>query len=82
MLMKRCAAYVRARKQLSIHEAPNILTIVLKRFQVSLAYLSIMAFFLLFVQSTCRKSIMAFFLLFQPAPGIKFTLSVESWYDH
>ncbi|XP_021895044.1 ubiquitin carboxyl-terminal hydrolase 15 [Carica papaya] len=29
----RCAAYVRARKQLSIHEAPNILTIVLKRFQ-------------------------------------------------
>jgi ubiquitin C-terminal hydrolase len=76
MLMKRCAAYVRARKQLSIHEAPNILTIVLKRFQVSLAYLSIMAFFLLFVQSTCRKSIML------PAPGIKFTLSVESWYDH
>ncbi|KAJ6770234.1 UBIQUITIN CARBOXYL-TERMINAL HYDROLASE [Salix purpurea] len=32
----RCAAYVRARKQLSIHEAPNILTIVLKRFQVCL----------------------------------------------
>ncbi|KAJ0045946.1 hypothetical protein Pint_04923 [Pistacia integerrima] len=31
--MKRCASYVRARKQLSIHEAPNILTIVLKRFQ-------------------------------------------------
>ncbi|XP_048235147.1 ubiquitin carboxyl-terminal hydrolase 15 isoform X2 [Ricinus communis] len=30
----RCATYVRARKQLSIHEAPNILTIVLKRFQV------------------------------------------------
>ncbi|OVA13464.1 Ubiquitin carboxyl-terminal hydrolases family 2 [Macleaya cordata] len=29
----RCAMYVRARKQLSIHEAPNILTIVLKRFQ-------------------------------------------------
>ncbi|KAJ8754657.1 hypothetical protein K2173_010748 [Erythroxylum novogranatense] len=29
----RCSAYVRARKQLSIHEAPNILTIVLKRFQ-------------------------------------------------
>ncbi|XP_059662800.1 ubiquitin carboxyl-terminal hydrolase 15 isoform X2 [Cornus florida] len=29
----RCAAYVRARKQLSIHEAPNVLTIVLKRFQ-------------------------------------------------
>ncbi|XP_044501075.1 ubiquitin carboxyl-terminal hydrolase 15 [Mangifera indica] len=29
----RCASYVRARKQLSIHEAPNILTIVLKRFQ-------------------------------------------------
>ncbi|XP_077251016.1 ubiquitin-specific protease 15 isoform X2 [Tasmannia lanceolata] len=29
----RCAAYVKARKQLSIHEAPNILTIVLKRFQ-------------------------------------------------
>ncbi|TXG66641.1 hypothetical protein EZV62_007916 [Acer yangbiense] len=29
----RCATYVRARKQLSIHEAPNILTIVLKRFQ-------------------------------------------------
>ncbi|KAK7335029.1 hypothetical protein VNO80_26799 [Phaseolus coccineus] len=29
----RCTAYVRARKQLSIHEAPNILTIVLKRFQ-------------------------------------------------
>ncbi|CAI9088940.1 OLC1v1023401C1 [Oldenlandia corymbosa var. corymbosa] len=29
----RCAAYVRARKQLSIQEAPNILTIVLKRFQ-------------------------------------------------
>ena len=31
----RCAGYVRARKELSIHEAPNILTIVLKRFQVS-----------------------------------------------
>ncbi|KAK1418123.1 hypothetical protein QVD17_27262 [Tagetes erecta] len=29
----RCAAYVRARKQLAIKEAPNILTIVLKRFQ-------------------------------------------------
>ncbi|KAK9049991.1 hypothetical protein SSX86_031041 [Deinandra increscens subsp. villosa] len=29
----RCAAYVRARKQLAIQEAPNILTIVLKRFQ-------------------------------------------------
>ncbi|KAK4771508.1 hypothetical protein SAY87_032040 [Trapa incisa] len=29
----RCAAYVRARKQLTVHEAPNILTIVLKRFQ-------------------------------------------------
>ncbi|KAJ8616659.1 hypothetical protein MRB53_036031 [Persea americana] len=29
----RCAKYVKARKQLSIHEAPNILTIVLKRFQ-------------------------------------------------
>ncbi|KAL5997568.1 ubiquitin-specific protease ubp15 [Asimina triloba] len=29
----RCAGYVKARKQLSIHEAPNILTIVLKRFQ-------------------------------------------------
>ncbi|XP_057540279.1 ubiquitin carboxyl-terminal hydrolase 15 isoform X2 [Amaranthus tricolor] len=29
----RCAAYVRARKQLCIDEAPNILTIVLKRFQ-------------------------------------------------
>jgi ubiquitin C-terminal hydrolase len=36
ILMKRCSAYVRARKQLSIHEAPNILTIVLKRFQVCL----------------------------------------------
>lgn len=34
-VMTRCAAYVRARKQLSIHEAPNILTIVLKRFQVA-----------------------------------------------
>ncbi|KAL2234919.1 UNVERIFIED_CONTAM: Ubiquitin carboxyl-terminal hydrolase 15, partial [Sesamum indicum] len=29
----RCATYVRARKQLSIQEAPNIMTIVLKRFQ-------------------------------------------------
>lgn len=29
----RCVTYVRAKKQLSIHEAPNILTIVLKRFQ-------------------------------------------------
>ncbi|TVU33240.1 hypothetical protein EJB05_25030 [Eragrostis curvula] len=29
----RCAAYVRARKQLSVHEVPNILTVVLKRFQ-------------------------------------------------
>ncbi|KAI3712129.1 hypothetical protein L1987_70678 [Smallanthus sonchifolius] len=29
----RCGDYVRARKQLAIHEAPNILTIVLKRFQ-------------------------------------------------
>lgn len=34
-ISNRCAAYVRARKQLSIQEAPNILTIVLKRFQVS-----------------------------------------------
>jgi ubiquitin carboxyl-terminal hydrolase 36/42 len=33
MCLKRCAGYVRARKELSIHEAPNILTIVLKRFQ-------------------------------------------------
>ncbi|GFP95294.1 ubiquitin carboxyl-terminal hydrolase 15 [Phtheirospermum japonicum] len=29
----RCATYVRARKQLKVQEAPNILTIVLKRFQ-------------------------------------------------
>nr|CAD1842267.1 unnamed protein product [Ananas comosus var. bracteatus] len=29
----RCSAYVKARKQLSLHEVPNILTIVLKRFQ-------------------------------------------------
>ncbi|WOL00726.1 ubiquitin carboxyl-terminal hydrolase 15-like [Canna indica] len=29
----RCLAYVKARKQLSLHEVPNILTIVLKRFQ-------------------------------------------------
>ncbi|XP_039060708.1 ubiquitin carboxyl-terminal hydrolase 15-like isoform X1 [Hibiscus syriacus] len=29
----RCASYARARKQLRIHEAPNVLTIVLKRFQ-------------------------------------------------
>ncbi|CAL0326465.1 unnamed protein product [Lupinus luteus] len=29
----RCTSYVRARKQLNIHEAPNILTVVLKRFQ-------------------------------------------------
>ncbi|CAL9067453.1 ubiquitin C-terminal hydrolase 15-like [Musa acuminata AAA Group] len=29
----RCSAYVKARKQLSVHEVPNILTIVLKRFQ-------------------------------------------------
>lgn len=29
----RCATYVRAQKQLGIQEAPNILTIVLKRFQ-------------------------------------------------
>ncbi|XP_020705752.1 ubiquitin carboxyl-terminal hydrolase 15 isoform X1 [Dendrobium catenatum] len=29
----RCSTYVRARKQLSLHEVPNILTIVLKRFQ-------------------------------------------------
>ncbi|PIN23230.1 Ubiquitin carboxyl-terminal hydrolase [Handroanthus impetiginosus] len=29
----RCGAYVRARKQLDIQDAPNILTIVLKRFQ-------------------------------------------------
>ncbi|XP_072978403.1 ubiquitin C-terminal hydrolase 15-like [Typha angustifolia] len=28
-----CCAYVKARKQLSVHEVPNILTIVLKRFQ-------------------------------------------------
>ncbi|KAI3765220.1 hypothetical protein L2E82_15248 [Cichorium intybus] len=30
---RRCATNVRPRKQLAIHEAPNILTIVLKRFQ-------------------------------------------------
>ncbi|KAJ7525990.1 hypothetical protein O6H91_17G077000 [Diphasiastrum complanatum] len=29
----RCAAYVKARKRLTVHEAPNILTIALKRFQ-------------------------------------------------
>lgn len=29
----RCCTYVKARKQLIVHEAPNILTIVLKRFQ-------------------------------------------------
>ncbi|XP_073117130.1 ubiquitin C-terminal hydrolase 15 [Elaeis guineensis] len=29
----RCSAYVNARKQLTLHEVPNILTIVLKRFQ-------------------------------------------------
>ncbi|XP_072960627.1 ubiquitin C-terminal hydrolase 15-like [Typha angustifolia] len=29
----RCSAYVRARKELSVHEVPNILTIVLKRFE-------------------------------------------------
>ncbi|CAA6665255.1 unnamed protein product [Spirodela intermedia] len=29
----RCSTYVKARKQLSLHEVPNILTIVLKRFQ-------------------------------------------------
>ncbi|WOK97183.1 ubiquitin carboxyl-terminal hydrolase 15-like [Canna indica] len=29
----RCLSYVKARKQLSVHEVPNILTIVLKRFQ-------------------------------------------------
>ncbi|CAL5022916.1 unnamed protein product [Urochloa decumbens] len=29
----RCCAYVKARKQLSVHEVPNILTVVLKRFQ-------------------------------------------------
>lgn len=33
-ILCRCSAYVPARKQLTIHEAPNILTIVLKRFQV------------------------------------------------
>lgn len=29
----RCSKYVKARKQLSLHEVPNILTVVLKRFQ-------------------------------------------------
>lgn len=29
----RCNAYVRARKQLTVYEAPNVLTIALKRFQ-------------------------------------------------
>ncbi|KAJ6793696.1 putative ubiquitin carboxyl-terminal hydrolase 15 [Iris pallida] len=29
----RCSAYVKARKQLSVYEVPNVLTIVLKRFQ-------------------------------------------------
>ncbi|GLJ40195.1 hypothetical protein SUGI_0824470 [Cryptomeria japonica] len=29
----RCKSYVKARKQLTVHEAPNILTIALKRFQ-------------------------------------------------
>lgn len=32
----RCSTYVNARKQLSIHEVPNILTVVLKRFQVTI----------------------------------------------
>ena len=34
LLQCRCSTYVKARKQLSLHEVPNILTIVLKRFQV------------------------------------------------
>ncbi|KAJ7213735.1 hypothetical protein O6H91_11G033200 [Diphasiastrum complanatum] len=29
----RCAAYVKAKKRLTVHEAPNVLTITLKRFQ-------------------------------------------------
>ncbi|KAF3786887.1 Ubiquitin carboxyl-terminal hydrolase 17 [Nymphaea thermarum] len=32
-LCERCKAYVRARKRLKVYEAPNVLTIVLKRFQ-------------------------------------------------
>ncbi|XP_031497385.1 ubiquitin carboxyl-terminal hydrolase 16 [Nymphaea colorata] len=32
-LCERCKAYVRARKRLKVFEAPNVLTIVLKRFQ-------------------------------------------------
>lgn len=37
----RCSAYVRARKELSLHEVPNILTIVLKRFQVTICHSSL-----------------------------------------
>ena len=29
----RCKSYVKAQKRLTVHEAPNVLTIVLKRFR-------------------------------------------------
>jgi hypothetical protein len=34
MFLRRCNDYVKARKHLSVNQAPNILTITLKRFQV------------------------------------------------
>jgi len=36
LLCFRCNAYVKADKRLTLHEAPNVLTIALKRFQVCL----------------------------------------------
>jgi hypothetical protein len=36
LLCRRCNAYVKADKRLTLHEAPNVLTIALKRFQVCL----------------------------------------------
>lgn len=35
-MWRSCNSYVKAQKRLTVHEAPNILTVALKRFQVIL----------------------------------------------
>ncbi|XP_060669038.1 ubiquitin carboxyl-terminal hydrolase 15 isoform X2 [Ziziphus jujuba] len=60
----RCATYVQARKQLRIQEAPNILTIVLKRFQVQRVPMS---------QVMSEEAYILFYMRSWPRPQIAFT---------
>lgn len=45
----RCKSYERARKKMTILEAPNVLTIALKRYQVQFNYLCSVQFLILLV---------------------------------